>query len=223
MERGGRGPNSKNTRMDWLIDNFGKLLPIILMVVYFWMSAKKRGAQDDEAAEGEGDADQAERARTIQEEIRRRILERQQGAAPKRKVLPPVPVEQGLHQAQHKTERSGETWSAQPTGEVYDRPTQQGDYAQVLEHQILLAERLEQARRLTSRNLEAKDRRLATSAEKASNRVRASQRARAPDSVRAGVNPLRTTLLSDLAGRQGLRRAIVLREVLGEPVGLRSG
>ncbi|MEZ5275702.1 MAG: hypothetical protein R3F07_04905 [Opitutaceae bacterium] len=202
--------------MDWLIENFGKLLPIILMVIYFWVNAKKKGSEEDEPGGGEADADQAERARTIQEEIRRRILERQQGAAPRPRVAPPVPVEEGLHQAQTAAERSGETWSAQPAGEVYERAKPQGDYAQVLERQRQLAERLEQARRLTSRNLEARDRSLAASA------MTTSPVRQAPEAVGTSVNPLRKTLLGDLSDRKGLRRAVILREVLGKPVGMRS-
>lgn len=202
--------------MDWLIDNFGKLLPIILMVVYFWMNAKKKGSEEEEPAAGEGDPDQVERARKIQEEIRRRILERQRGDAPQPRVLPPVLVEQGLHQAQEKTVRSGETWSAEPTGEVYERAVQQSDYAQVLERQVQLAERLEQARRLTSRNQAAMDRSRTVSA------MKTMPLRQAPELFRSSVNPLRLTLLRDLADSQGLRRAILLREVLGEPVGMRS-
>jgi hypothetical protein len=39
--------------------------------------------------------------------------------------------------------------------------------------------------------------------------------------ARAGANTARGTLLDDLRGADNLRRAVVLREVLGAPVGLR--
>jgi len=203
--------------MDWLIDNFGKLLPIILVVIYFWLNAKKRGSADEESSAAQGDADQAERARKIQEEIRRRILERQRGNPPQPRVGPPVLVEEGLHQAQEKTVRRAENWAAEPTGEVHQRAVPQSDHAQMLKHQAELAERLEQARRLTQRHQAAMDRNREVSARTVGPMTNV------PDWVQTKINPLRAKLLGDLAERRGLRRAIVLREVLDLPVGMRSG
>ena len=91
----------------WFLENLEKLVPIIIALLYFlgMSRAKKREGQE------EGPDPQAEeRARKIQEEIRRKILERQQRgkAAPKRETSPEPTVnvpEQPLHPGTAKSAR----------------------------------------------------------------------------------------------------------------------
>ena len=60
----------------WFLDNLDKLVPIIIAVLYF-MGASRAKSKGDEQ---EGSSpDVSERARKIQEDIRRKILERQGG------------------------------------------------------------------------------------------------------------------------------------------------
>src|SRR5690606_29747151 len=65
--------------MDWLFDNLGKIITALITIVYVLGSL--RGSAKEEEAE-EQDPEAQARARRIQEEIRRKILERQRGSAP---------------------------------------------------------------------------------------------------------------------------------------------
>jgi len=205
--------------MEWILDNFAKLLPVILAVLYFWLNAKKRRPEGEEAEESDG-SDETERASRIQEEIRRRILERQRGDSSGPHVEPPVLVEESLHQPQERQARSSERGDLQEAApdpyeidQPYEVPQPQTNYQEVLERQARLAERLEEARRRAeARKPSGKDRAASTRRKEA----------RAPRVERV-VNPLRAALLSDLKDGVGLKRAILLREVLGEPVGFRRG
>jgi len=208
--------------MEWILENFGKLLPVLLAVLYFWLNSKRRHPDAQEAEDSDG-SDEAERARRIQEEIRRRILERQRGDSSGPHVEPPVLVEESLHQPQSRQER--------PTGQQdvreavfdpyeidnrYEEDQQWTDQRDVLERQAQLAKRFEEARRLTETRKASGMRAQAQIGSSKRNVVR-------PPSVEWAVNPLRAALMRDLRGRTGLKRAILLREVLGEPVGLRRG
>ena len=141
--------------MDWILENFAKLLPVLLAVLYFWLNAKRRRPEGEEAEEFDG-SDEAERAGRIQEEIRRRILERQRGDSPGPHVEPPVLVEESLHQPQERQVRStgsGHLRETAPDPYEIDRPHEvsqpQTDYQEMLEQQARLAERFEEARRRT--------------------------------------------------------------------------
>jgi hypothetical protein len=209
--------------MEWLLENFGKLLPIVLMVLYFLLN-KGRKSEDDEVqgAEPEG-VDQDERVRRIQDEIRRRILERQRGESPQPAVEPPVLVEERpLHGSEtgdfHKQE-AGPAPVHRP-----DWQEQEEASRLVLERQAKLAERLAQARRQAASTSPV----MAGDIQSANPILSSPLTSRSPSTmgrvaIRTGgvINPLRRTLLSDLAGPNGLRRAVLLREVLGEPVGMR--
>src|SRR5690606_9128153 len=73
--------------MDWIFENLGKIITALITIVYVLGSL--RGSAKDEEKEEQQDPEALARARRIQEEIRRKILERQRGAAPQ-----PEPVEQ---------------------------------------------------------------------------------------------------------------------------------
>jgi len=199
--------------MDWLLENFGKFLPVILAVLYFWLNSRKRGPEAEEA-DGPDSSEVPERARRIQEEIRRRILERQQGGMTGPLVEPPVVVEESLHQHQDHQIRSvgGENIreAVPDLREEYQPPTGEQE---LLERQARLVERFEEARRRAEARKALKKR--------ARNRP-VSEGSTGWSEVLVD-NPLRRALLSDLKDRTGLKRAILLREVLGEPVGLRKG
>ena len=56
----------------WFLDNLEKLVPIVIALLYFLGTSK---AKKNAEAEGVPDPKADERARRIQEEIRRKILE----------------------------------------------------------------------------------------------------------------------------------------------------
>lgn len=208
--------------MDWILDNFAKLLPVFLAVLYFWVNSKKRRPEGEETEESDG-SDEAERARRIQEEIRRRILERQRGDSPGPHVESPVLVEESLHQPQIRQVRSVEGRNVREAvpdpyeiDQPYEAPQPQTDYQEVLERQAQLAERFEEARHMAEAR---KAVRVGTQGQTASTRRRSADK----PVVERTVNPLRAALLRDLKGGAGLKRAVLLREVLGEPVGFRRG
>ena len=200
--------------MDWLLENFGKLLPVVLMLLYFLLNKGKKPTEGEEGGAGPEGSEEEDRVKRIQDEIRRRILERQRGESPQPTVTQPVLVEERpLHGSQTGDFHEQETGPA-----PLHRPDwleQEEAARRVLEQQAKLAERLEQARRLAT-------------ARGNGGMVRAAPQERSPSTMdrvarRAGerINPLRRTLIKDLAAPDGLRRAVLLREVLGEPVGMR--
>jgi len=201
--------------MEWILENFGKLLPVLLAVLYFWFNAKKRRPDAEEVEESDG-SDEAERARRIQEEIRRRILERQRGdGGPV--AEPPVLVEDSLHQPQNRQVRHAEHGDLHEMSHGgFEVPGISGEHQRVLERQAQLAERFEQARRLA-------ETRKRSGARPGGQTAPARRRGASVPVVERTVNPLRAALLSDLKGGAGLKRAVLLREILGEPVGLRQG
>ena len=205
--------------MEWILENFGKLLPVLLAVLYFWLNSKRRrpNAQEAEESDGSDGSDEAERARRIQEEIRRRILERQRGGSSGSYVEPPVLVEESLHQTQERQVRHAEHGDLHEMAHGgFEVPDPAQEQREILERQARLAERLEEARRLAEARKASGVR---VQAKTGSTRRRSAN----PPSVDWAVNPLRAALLRDLRGRTGLKRAILLREVLGEPVGLKRG
>ena len=56
----------------WFLDNLDKLVPIIIAVLYFIGASRAKSKGEEEGPS----PDASERARKIQEEIRRKILER---------------------------------------------------------------------------------------------------------------------------------------------------
>ena len=202
--------------MEWILENFGKLLPVILAVLYFWLNAKKKRPDAEETEESDG-SDEAERASRIQEEIRRRILERQSGGSPGPQVEAPVLVEESLHQPQKRQVRHAEHGDLHEMSHGgFEVPEISREEQRVLDRQAQLAERLEDARRLT-------EARKASAIEARSQTVVTERKSLHPPVVKGAVNPLRSSLLRDLRGSTSLKRAILLREVLGEPVGLKRG
>jgi len=211
--------------MDWILRHL-PLLVIVLVGISFLRTVMKaaRRAQEEQARSqaplrrtpGE-DPEAAERTRRIQEEIRRKIEERRAGgaavprpapvtaeAAPRLPSTPPIDTFGGpgggiLRKLQEAAARAAEQ-EAPPREEP---PA----LSVVLERQQKLAEEmraLEAARQAELRR--AAD--LAAAAKKEPAAATAARTARGD-------------LLEDLRGAKHLRRAIVLREVLGAPVGLR--
>lgn len=207
--------------MDWILANLKLVIIAIVLVVYALKSMRAKGEVQDDPAEssrrtlpGEQDEAEAQRTREIQEEIRRRILARQRGESmpapapvPEPEVIReepmpmPVPLPPPVPTAQ-RMEPMEDPYAA----EAAARAAQQ---AAMLEAQRAMEEQLRQARRI--REMAA-----AGVPSIASGQLGGGSSERRSTVVRRGLR-------ADLAGRASLRRAIVLREILGEPVALRRG
>ena len=72
--------------MNWILDNLEKLVPVVITILYFLGSSKTKKAEKQRRA---ADPKAEERSAKIQEEIRRKILERQQEGQPVIRSSPP--------------------------------------------------------------------------------------------------------------------------------------
>lgn len=205
--------------MEWFFDNLKLIIFVIVIVVYAIKAMRGQSeAGGDESQPtrrtmpGEQDAAEAERTRQIQEEIRRRILARQRGedtaAEPPPMIFeeepPPVYAPPPIPQAAPATPVPA------PDAYATDQEVEQAARtASILETQRALEEQLTQMRRVRDAAMAGVPK-LAPSSSAAAGAGR-------------HASALRRTLREDLAGRGALRRAVVLREVLGEPVALRTG
>ncbi len=181
--------------MDWLMDHFEVWFLIAVAIVAILRKLKGLPSGETGSGRTEADPEAAERTRRIQEEIRRRILERRGLTRP-----PPVFAEMG----EKETEEIPLPAPPRPMTITPPRePIPTADYTPELERQQTLIRQLDE------------------------------MRGRPP--VRAGGAPLDTgaapgmaALMAPDCGRwaelrqpAGLRRAIIWREILGPPVGLR--
>lgn len=216
--------------MDWIFEHI-QVIAIVAGVIAYWINQRKRHKEGESADyDGDGipevpqtrklgdrnnpDAAQSERERQVREEMRRKIAERQGGgtppALPSEVPAPPRhapaepleaprpvmanPIEEMLRRAAEAMRRSEEDSRAKAAAEKAERRR-----LRKLKEQALA---LEEARRQA----------VAQAAEIAQPAVPSIQVKR--------ENVARKMLLRDLQGAENLRRAIVLREVLGPPVGL---
>lgn len=203
--------------MNWIFEHM-QLVVLVGGAIAYWLNQRRKAKEEAEAMrELEGQQtqsahtqlpanDEAERVRRIQEEIRRKILERVGGAMPKPQP-PPMP------------ERRFEKEIVPAPAEVSTRTTAKTDaYEQassadqtlsldqaILERQQQLAEQL--------RELDVQRRHVVSKAEAFAEKTAAV--------MAASDTAVRGSLLADLRNPTAARRAIVMREVLGAPVGLR--
>lgn len=207
--------------MDWIFKNLVQLATVVFVIVSIVRAIRQsRDAQerhDDETV----DSDEQRRTREIQEAIRRKIAERRGGSVPpttapdvfQRTEAPPQPV------------RPSPEASPLPTGPLGDfgrrvldqlerklPPPEPSRLPQVNRREVERQEQLAEQLRLAE---EAK-----IQASRRAAHLAAEQRAalQAETALRAVA---RKQLLGELRDPENLRRAFVLREVLGPPVGLR--
>ncbi len=202
--------------MNWILEHLQIIVAVAAAIAY-WLNQRKReqaGESADYDADGtpevprrdfQSDPEEEARTRQIQEEIRRKIAERAGGGPIT--LPPPAPEPPPLFREQTLAPRPVAT---EPTLRDFRRESAPppvmapSNHAAVLERQQELAEQLrilEETRRTTQR------------------KAALVAAATAKDTVHP-FGP-RGDLLADLRGARNLRRAMVLREVLGPPVGLR--
>ena len=222
--------------MDWILSHLQLILAIAGAIAY-WLNARNKeksgepadydgdGLPDNRPQSGRSLREQDptllhdENTRRIQEEIRRKIAERQSGGAARPSVpatlAPSAPVvREGTAEPTPTTPipvaRRRELEPSPYAMDESRRATVEREAAAVLENQRALAEQL------------------------AALKLRRAETGRTARSLREGIDELtaagnaelreaseEVSLLSELRNARSLRKAIVLREVLGTPVGLR--
>lgn len=214
--------------------DFESLLPILFFVLYGlsqFLGSKKKPKELEEPEEDESDAfeEARERARQIREEIQRKIRERQQGGAGGQgagdwespPVVIPPPARTILVETDAMLERSlPRVEPASSPKESYQNSLQSEMERRLEEQRAILMQarrKNEEARREARRQSEAilakarSDRKLAQDARRDRN---------AAVSVPL-TESFRGELVSELRNPQSVRKAILYREILGAPLGLR--
>lgn len=181
--------------MEWILRNIPLIAFIFVMISI--VRAVLRAKELQEKQQRDGDESLEDRhVREIQEEIRRKIAERRgEGTT----GFPQRPVDPEPHRPL--------VFDRQPEPPLLPPVLPQSNRAE-LERQFKLEDELRAAE-----DLRQQTRRRAASAASARDAVSQSQAV-----LRASA---RERLLADLSDAQSLRRAFVLREVIGPPVGLR--
>lgn len=184
----------------WILDHL-QLVIVIGGAVAYWLNQRKLAQEGGEEAPPEKSFEDpvlAERTRRIREDIQRKIAQRAGGrTAPPPPVAPPElaglpPLLQEL-----LVGRPAPVVDTRAEDEIRRR-------AEILEQQATMAEKLKQAEEMKVQAL----RRQRFEAETA-------------DKKAAAVGARNVALTHDLRDPAALRRAFVLREVLGPPVALR--
>lgn len=202
--------------MKWiqlLLDNIWAVVIIGgVLLQLFQAITKKKGA--DEAAPGQPeqtkeyefeDPDLAERTRKIREEIQRKIAQRQRGGAEPEMVPAPEPTVMDTD-APPPLVREVVVSAPQPSPQVRSGSRLDAQrQAEILEQQAAWQEKLSEAKRMK---------------ESASKRTEFEEAT--ADHSTAKRAATRSTVIGDLRSPDALRRAFILREVLGPPVALRK-
>lgn len=196
--------------MRWILDNLQVVIAVAAAFAY-WLSQRKKegdaadqdgdGVPDDPRGAVSLDRDETERTRRIQDEIRRKIAERAGGGPIN--VPPPAPEPPPLFREDTTAPRPvAQRTFTRHAAPVADQPARNLGYEGTLQRQLDLAEQM----RNLEQNRQSIKRRAAVIAKTAAD---------------AAPSAAHTAILSDLRGTHNLRRAMVLREVLGPPVALR--
>lgn len=183
--------------MDWVFDHL-QLIIVIAGSVAWWLNQRRQAQAGDEAPPPEtpfDDPELAERTRKIREEIQRKIAGRARG----------YPTEQPTRPHDEPAEppivREVVMTPAPHRGLPHMEVQRQ---AEILEQQAALAEKLQEAALLKAAALKRVEFEAATA-----------------DQTAVVLTQTRSTVLGDLREPAALRRAFILREVLGPPVALR--
>jgi hypothetical protein len=187
--------------LSWALDNLWTVIIIggVLVQMLQAVMKKKGGGEEAPPPHEEAtfdDPELAERTRKIREDIQRRIQQRAKGYAEEQPALPSKePVE-----APPVIREVAVTRATRPATSHVEVQRQ----AEILEEQAALMEKLQEAKAM-----------------KAAAAKRIEYEAATADHSAAARTAVRDTVVGDLRSPAALRRAFVLREVLGPPVALR--
>lgn len=203
--------------MSWVFEHL-QLVIFVGAAIAYWLNQRRKAKEEAEvdqqaqlnpqaAPQVQATVDaEAERVRRIQEEIRRKILERAGGMVPKQQP-PPITAARLEKRVEPVTvsvqTRAPEKADAYAQASAEDQ-TAAFDQA-ILERQQKLAEQL--------RELDERRRSVAGNTEVFAEKTTAA--------MTASGTAVRGDLQADLRTPTAARRAMVMREVLGPPVGLR--
>ncbi len=204
--------------MEWILQNI-PLLAFIFVVISIVRAVLRAREMQEESKRGGNESEQQRRIREVQEEIRRKIAERRgdhPGERPGRLEAPeperPPVFESGSEPppvdpfgGRGTLRRLMEQWEQKMEAPPPLLPTANRlelERQQQLEDELQAAEELRQQTRRRVANI-------------------AAARESAAQSETVLRRSARDRLLADLSEPESLRRALVLREVLGPPVGLR--
>ena len=188
--------------MDWIRDHLQFIIAVAGAIAW-WLNQRRTGQPEGEEAPPPEptfeDPELAERTRRIREEIQRKIDQRAKGYAteqPKRPLAEPV--------APPPIMREVVVTQAPPRLRTGMTRVETQRQAEILEQQATLAEQLREAELMKAAVLKRAKFEAATADHSATARTQA-----------------RSTVLGDLRDPDALRRAFILREVLGPPMALR--
>ncbi len=193
--------------MKWLFDNPQIFVVIAIAVASLLQKLRKVNVQQQ--AREVMDADSSERTRRVQEEIRRKIAERTGRAQPEARPMPQPPV---MARREPPTE---------PRRNIFQELARQMAEAKRIAEVRAQAANEQQVRQRVQAEERARDLAEAQRAAVEQSRlvaVAALRRDREPRTTATGAG---ARLLPELREPAALKRAIMLREILGPPVGLR--
>lgn len=207
--------------IDWILSHLVQVITVVFVLISVIKGFRQSGRTGEQRpVELPGDIEEQRRVREIQDTIRRKIAERRGGtdARPQEATTPPADVPPPLHQPRPVSAPA--------------RPHPFGEPARpVLVEREPLPSRLEPPRLVPSNRAELeRQERLADELRSVEEtRVQLARRAahhateksEAAQAHGALLTASRERLLLDLGDRHSLRRAMVLREVLGPPLALR--
>lgn len=211
--------------IEWIFKNLGVAIFVVVVVTQLVRGAARSRKVAEEKAPAAEDYDEQRRTREIQERIRRQISERRGGQSPAPAATPPPLAREMAPSAapQPQTTQLPELFGG-PLGRMLEELQKRAQPQPVpIEPPPLVAARANQAELERQAKLAAELQSLEEA--RADARRRAAHRTEEKLVTASSAPVLRTAargqLLGDLADRQSLRRAFVLREVLGPPVALR--
>ncbi|MCZ6673728.1 MAG: hypothetical protein O7C75_12420 [Verrucomicrobia bacterium] len=189
--------------MDWLLNNLDNVvIPIIIAVLYLVGSAAQKKSKKKKAAhdqvQTQANPDEARRVSEIQAEIRRKIAERTGRVPPPLQAAPsrPVPAAQPSVPRQKLPETARKPTPTPSTAQAF----QAESYKREIEAKMAKVRELEAKAKLKP--------------------VQAKWGTQKRQSVPKGQ--LRAQLFQDLAHPLGQRKAILVSEILGTPVGIKG-
>lgn len=196
--------------LQWIIDNAWTVIIIGGVLAQMLQAALKKRSGEDGTPPAERppefefeDPELAERTRRIREEIQRKIAQRQQGRGGEPQPVPPRAESTGAPPPVIREVVVTPAPAPAPARAASRLDAER--QAEILERQAALADRLREIQQLKDAAAKRTEFELATADRTAERRTAA----------RAGV-------LGDLQNPDALRRAFVLREVLGPPLALRK-
>lgn len=206
--------------MEWLTESLEIVIPVAIVLLYMFQHFFTRHRGDEHA--GPPEAEDTE-ARRIQEEIRRKIIERQQGRTSTTTEEPAAQRQTAYFPDAQRSEQQPPAFPRQQTPPPVPRerrePPPRVAYVENSRTRDIESELREQRERLLESQI-AREKALARTrgrvAESGAGQQRRARRERTTGAFSEQVK-------DDLATADSLRRAFVLKEVLDRPVSLRDG